>query len=920
MALTVFDAVGKFHADTSELDQFITKLERNLPDASSRAAAATKALKDAQLEFRDAIKAVNIEGGNTAVNLDRLAQAEKNLSLASQASQIEHKNLKTSLGAVTDAAEKSGHGFGSMRAQIGLLDNTMRGNFTYAIADVVRGLSQFGFVSAVLPWAAMAAGLVLAGGLWGKLSEQVKEYLDHEKDVEQAIKDMGLVEMQTFRDIGDEILREQIKIDEFTGNHLKALQEELELIDHSSMKELEHTFDDLQKKADETFKAMRSGWLGVLLGASNEGLEEAQKQLDDFVKKYNDLLKGGDKTGAASALTAQMYTAHEELKKFREDQAKIAAEVAAAQANEGTEGAAFLQTLLRQKATLDSQVQGYEFLIERLKTMVTVEGQISTLEQKRDENAKHSKSSSSPDAVLQNQITFGNAAIELLKQQTLLRLNTEESGYRLESDAQKQAFAEQLSAIADLELQKLAAAGKAANDEYQLQIRTKQAQLDELKKSGKDTVQEQTKINAEIETLQFKHQATILATWNKAMDALRSTMSVPIPLITEIPPEFDKVSDEVTKAFEKAGEAAKVLGITLHSDLNEKLQGAYDAYDKLTQLLKKGAVTDQDVRNGYIALVKAELDFAKATNASADSVAKLQKELNELNGTSGKTEHVLDRLFKRMHVDIPSASKDINVLGQSLVEMESIATTALGGFAQAFTGALQSAIMAQQTFGQAMEQATAQVLAQISAQATVYGLYYLAHGIADLFWNPARASADFAAAAEFFAVAAATGIAGHALAKDASSTYAPGQRQGTEANGAAGSAGSTPTATVNAPRVASGGIAISPVFAMIGDSPSDDSAAEAILPLGDRRSMHMIAEAIMPGVQQVAASAISGGTGVRGAASASRDSFSSMVHDVQVGVTIKSDTPQLVKEINRGVATKRLKLRATNSDRLTRTS
>lgn len=105
MAYTVFDGIAKFTADSSQLDQFIVKLEQGLTTASEKAAASTRELKTAQDEFRAAIKAVSAEGGDTTANLQRLAQAEKDLALAAAAAKVEHNALKASL---TDTKEASG--------------------------------------------------------------------------------------------------------------------------------------------------------------------------------------------------------------------------------------------------------------------------------------------------------------------------------------------------------------------------------------------------------------------------------------------------------------------------------------------------------------------------------------------------------------------------------------------------------------------------------------------------------------------------------------------------------------------------------------------------------------------------------------------------------------------------------------------
>lgn len=128
MPLTVFDAVGKFSADTSDLDQFIVKLEQGLSNASEKAAASTQALKAAQDEFRTSIRAVSAEGGDTTENLERLAQAERNLALASAAAKAEHAALKAELigtkEASTIASEATAELAGKLGSMFGLIAAT----------------------------------------------------------------------------------------------------------------------------------------------------------------------------------------------------------------------------------------------------------------------------------------------------------------------------------------------------------------------------------------------------------------------------------------------------------------------------------------------------------------------------------------------------------------------------------------------------------------------------------------------------------------------------------------------------------------------------------------------------------------------------------------------------------------------------
>lgn len=107
MPITVFDAVGKFSADTRNLDDFITKLDRALPDASQRSAVATKALKDAQDQLKTSLQALRAEGGNTADNWQKVADAQRQVAITSAAAKQSQNELRTSIGDVKNSTREA---------------------------------------------------------------------------------------------------------------------------------------------------------------------------------------------------------------------------------------------------------------------------------------------------------------------------------------------------------------------------------------------------------------------------------------------------------------------------------------------------------------------------------------------------------------------------------------------------------------------------------------------------------------------------------------------------------------------------------------------------------------------------------------------------------------------------------------------
>src|SRR6185437_16142677 len=64
-----------------------------------------------------------------------------------------------------DMAGRGERSFGSLRANLGLIDNTIRGAHAQAMADLMRLWAQNAIVMSALPIAATAAGFILVGGI-----------------------------------------------------------------------------------------------------------------------------------------------------------------------------------------------------------------------------------------------------------------------------------------------------------------------------------------------------------------------------------------------------------------------------------------------------------------------------------------------------------------------------------------------------------------------------------------------------------------------------------------------------------------------------------------------------------------------------------------------------------------------------------
>jgi hypothetical protein len=960
MALTVFDAVGKFSADTSELDQFIAKLERGIPDASGRAAAATRALKQAQDEFRTSIKSVSVEGGNTAENMQRLADAEKNLTLASAAAKQEHSALRAELtqtnhqtGLMSQAANDLTGKLTSMLGVIAsiegfkaLVEGTQRSVLNLELMSEKTGIAietlsgiehvseaagvSFDDVSTALVRLSRAQVLAIEGG-----AQQTTAFERIGISVSQL---KTLSPEQLFYRVADAMANAK--------NHAEANASAFALLGRGgaalipifqqNTEELKKMVDEAAKNSGVTKEAGDAAreWqaqIANLTETFRAGLIPVMEALVPVIKLVEEL--GGDTAmvlrniGAAvggmglavvdnlkGMATSANDLVHGEFRKAAQDAAQAEIDMKHDILGIGDQI----------KDNYQRNVESIGQIWKKVNPLKPAADDLSDLKGKADDSLKKYQA-----ALLSAQTTLGSAVIELLKQQALQRLNTEEQGYSLETAATKAAFAEQLDLIARVELQKRAIQQKAADDEYQLKLRVLQEQLAVAQAGGKATEAQAVQIASQIEALQFSHQAKLVEIANKGMDALRKAMSQPVPFINEVPAGVQQVENEVTQALDKAEQAAQGLGITLRGDLNSALQKAYDNYSNLDDALKKGVISEADAKNGYIALVRAELDFAQATNASTADVAKLQKQLDQLLGR--ETTNV-DKFGKHWHATFSQMRADMKGGVSGLQELESFGVAAFDSLSASVESAVAAAIMGQESFGEAMKKATAQALASLAAQALVKALFYTAEGFAAL------ASLDFSGAAQFFeaagimgAVGAAAAVAGHALAGSSSgnSTSSSG---GVAAPGAGSpiSTSNGPSGGQNVTHVGTGGIATGRTLAMIGDDASGTSdATEAILPLTDKRAMQSIADAILPGFQKaIGPGLLSAGT-VRAAGSgfvpASSSRSDSHVYHVDNSVNVQgiiSDDKldSVMNKMTRRVSTGRAKLLASNSIRVTRRS
>ncbi|OLE52119.1 MAG: hypothetical protein AUG51_19370 [Acidobacteria bacterium 13_1_20CM_3_53_8] len=120
--------------------------------------------------------------------------------------------------------------------------------------------------------------------------------------------------------------------------------------------------------------------------------------------------------------------------------------------------------------------------------------------------------------------------------------------------------------------------------------------------------------------------------------------------------------------------------------------------------------------------------------------------------------------WQRFGTVVTGVIRNVTQSGQN---MGQILGGAFGSIAQGIGSMVHNWVLYGTTGPAAIRKVLAEALASKAAEAAVNALWYTALGIADTFWNPARAGADFAAAEMFAIIAGGSALAGRALAGNA---------------------------------------------------------------------------------------------------------------------------------------------------------
>ena len=362
---------------------------------------------------------------------------------------------------------------------------------------------------------------------------------------------------------------------------------------------------------------------------------------------------------------------------------------------------------------------------------------------------------------------------------------------------------------------------------YKISLQALRAQLAAEKSFGKDSINNQKEISAQIAALEINQGKKTVEALKQQQNELLKDQSGLLESFAGQLKQYDVAIDSTLKVdkMQQYGDAASKLGITLGVNLKYAAQQAALA---LAELRASGLATPVELKAGEAAAeqaAKAYRDLGKSTNEFKLKTSEAWREF--MNDTQN---------------------------GKNAMEsIKQISITAFTDIQKNIQGAFASVVLGEGNVAKALEKSVAQSLASIASQAAVKALYYTAEGFAALAgWEDQSASQYFMAAGEMAAVAGAAGIAGRAMSGGSGGSGGAGGsgvnannpnsnnqvfQYGSSVSNTGSQAGSGRTTTVQG--FATGALITRPTLAMFAEK-----GPEVAIPLNDPQAKKAVNEAL----------------------------------------------------------------------------
>jgi hypothetical protein len=279
------------------------------------------------------------------------------------------------------AAEMGASTSGSMmeaRHGVMLLGEEFGVHLPRALTSFIASIGPIGAaMEAAFPFLAIIVGATLL------LQHLAKLRAEGEKLTESQVQ-FGTTVANVLNGLNDKLLESGIRTDELNGNHLAALNKQLQLIDHQSMQELVRAFDTVAKAADVTFAQLKTSWYQWSAGSAG-----AKNSLEQFKAQYDSLIAQGD-AGAEKA--KELLDA-----KIEREQRILTLQKESSRTTAGPSGAGEADAMKFYQARTElkklgvgydeKEVAAQETLVAALQSQVNVQEKVKALKESQSSNA-----------------------------------------------------------------------------------------------------------------------------------------------------------------------------------------------------------------------------------------------------------------------------------------------------------------------------------------------------------------------------------------------------------------------------------------------------------------------------------------------------------------------------------------------------
>jgi hypothetical protein len=305
----------------------------------------------------------------------KTAVFQSGLADAAKAARGSFNDIKTSAGEMGTGVRFS---MRESRESVAAVGEMFGLHLPSAITRTIAGLETLGpALAAALPFAAIAVGAVLFIEHLRKMREEAEKLKDSQVN-------FGTVIESVYTGLDNKLLEAGIRADELNNDHLAALNKQLTLIDHQSLAEIVHAFDEMGKAADLTFAQLKTSW--YQFGSGSEGAKHA---LTEFKAQYDSLLAQGKSDKATDLLAGTLQSAEKVL--------ELQKQAASNQFQTGKSGqhtdygkfeAASNELKKQGIGFTEKEVTAQQTLVDALRAQVEVEGKVQALKDAQSKNAK----------------------------------------------------------------------------------------------------------------------------------------------------------------------------------------------------------------------------------------------------------------------------------------------------------------------------------------------------------------------------------------------------------------------------------------------------------------------------------------------------------------------------------------------------